>query len=81
MKHQLQTTLEKILHDVAHAILMVIRFLERWLTRAVRTLREKRSKPEAHEPRQGVSVRAILQKLQKGAHLPWNKKRGVPEED
>ena len=80
VKHQLQVTVEKVLHDVAHAILMVIRFLERWLTRAVRTLREKRSKPEAREPRQGVSVRAILQKLQKGARLPWKKKSGAPEE-
>ncbi len=79
VKHQLQTTVEKVLHDTAHAVLMFIRLLERWLTRAVRKLREKRSKPEEREPRQGVSVRAILQKLQKGAHLPW-KKSGAPEE-
>jgi hypothetical protein len=80
VKHQLQTTIEKILHDIAHAVLMVIRLLERWLTRAVRKLREKRSRPEAAEPRQGVSVRAILQKLQKGIHFPWKKKSGAPEE-
>lgn len=42
MKHQLQTTLEKVLHDIAHTILMAIRMIERWLTRMVRSLRERR---------------------------------------
>lgn len=35
-------TVERILHDVAHASLLVVRFLERALTRFVRQLREKR---------------------------------------
>lgn len=37
-----RTFLERALHDVAHASLIAVRFLERILTRTVRTLRMRR---------------------------------------
>ncbi len=42
LKHLTGTALERVTHDVAHAILQFVRVTERFLTRTVRTLRERR---------------------------------------
>lgn len=41
-RHLLGTVLERVLHDVAHFILRIVRTTERLLTRAVKALRERR---------------------------------------
>jgi hypothetical protein len=35
----------RVAHDIAHATLLIVRFVERTLTRAVRSLRERRTLP------------------------------------
>lgn len=42
IKHLVTSVLERIAHDSAHTVLLVVRFIERLLTRAVRYLRERR---------------------------------------
>ncbi|HEX2792697.1 MAG TPA: hypothetical protein VHO23_03200 [Candidatus Paceibacterota bacterium] len=42
MRDTVRDGIERVLHDVAHASLLAVRFLERALTRFVRRLREKR---------------------------------------
>ena len=42
VRHLAGTALERVLHDVAHAVLQFVRASERVLTRAVRRLRERR---------------------------------------
>ncbi|MES2931716.1 MAG: hypothetical protein V4682_03410 [Patescibacteria group bacterium] len=41
-KHLLGTVLERVLHDVAHFVLRIVRTTERLLTRTVKALRERR---------------------------------------
>jgi len=53
VKHIVVTSAERIAHDIAHATLLIVRTLERLLTRAVKYLREKRGAPaitETDEP-------------------------------
>lgn len=49
-----RTSAERVLHDVAHTTLLLVRALERLLTRAVRVLRERRqgllAAPRAERP-------------------------------
>lgn len=49
LAHLTRSGLERLLHDIAHTSLLVVRFLERELTRAVRALRSRREAtlPEA----------------------------------
>lgn len=42
LKHLLGTVLERVLHDVAHVVLRIVRTMERLLTRTVKALRERR---------------------------------------
>ncbi len=41
-KHLLGTVFERVLHDTAHVVLQIVRTVERVLTKAVKTLRERR---------------------------------------
>jgi len=41
-RHLVGTVLERVLHDIAHFILRIVRTTERLLTRAVKALRERR---------------------------------------
>lgn len=42
VRHLAGTALERVLHDIAHSILRIVRTAERLLTRAVKGLRERR---------------------------------------
>ncbi len=42
IKHLVVSVTERAAHDIAHAVLSVVRTLERLLTRAVKSLRERR---------------------------------------
>lgn len=42
VKHLSGTVLERVAHDIAHTVLLLVRTIERTLTRAVRSLRERR---------------------------------------
>ena len=48
-RHLAGTALERVLHDLAHTILQMVRATERILTRTVKTLRERRGMPVAEE--------------------------------
>lgn len=43
IKDIVHSTVERVVHDIAHASLKLVRFIERLLTRLVRSLRERRS--------------------------------------
>lgn len=64
IKHLVRTSLERVLHDSVHGSLMMVRFLERSLTRMVRFLRERRS-GVVHSTRQRVSARETLRKFRR----------------
>ena len=51
LKHMVQSAFARIVHDIAQFTLMAVRFVERLLTRIVRSLREQRSTSEAPTPR------------------------------
>ena len=66
VKHVVRSGLDRVAHDSAHATLQAIRFAERLLTQAVRSLRERRlgiATPAAS--RQRVSLRETLRKFRK----------------
>ena len=62
-KHVVRTSIERVLHDSVHATLVVVRFIERTLTRTVRGLRERRAGRLPAHPRQKVSLRETLRKF------------------
>jgi hypothetical protein len=64
-RHLLGTVLERVLHDVAHFVLRIVRTTERLLTRTVRALRERRGITVPLE-REGEDKPGILQT---SAHL------------
>jgi hypothetical protein len=55
VKHLTGTALERVLHDVAHGILRIVRITERLLTRTVRTLRERRGLAVEETPQEDAS--------------------------
>ncbi len=66
VKHVVQTSAERIAHDTAHTVLQATRAVERLLTQAVRSLRERRlgiAVPAAS--RQRVSLRETLRGFRK----------------
>ncbi|MBP7741063.1 MAG: hypothetical protein KA104_00025 [Candidatus Pacebacteria bacterium] len=66
VKHLIRASAERIAHDVAHTSLLVIRFLERMLTRLVRALRERRAGIVVTPvPKKGLNLRETLQKFRK----------------
>jgi hypothetical protein len=66
VKHMVRSGLDRVAHDSAHASLQAIRFVERLLTRAVRSLRERRLGMVTPDvSRQRVSLRETLRKFRK----------------
>lgn len=62
LKHLVTTALERALHDVAHFFLRLTRATERFLTRAVKSLRERRGMPASEDSEEGIlagSVRKV----------------------
>lgn len=85
IKHVVRTFMERAAHDVAHASLMLVRFVERMLTKAVRSLRERRVGIVAThtESRQRATLRETLQgfrKTLKKVQAPRHKKETAREE-
>lgn len=62
-KHLVRTGTERVLHDCVHGALVVVRFIERTLTRLVRSLRERRAGRVSSHPRQKMHIRETLRKL------------------
>lgn len=54
-RHLAGTALERVLHDIAHGVLKMVRMTERLLTRTVRTLRERRGLSVEEAPSEEVS--------------------------
>ncbi|MES2668171.1 MAG: hypothetical protein V4644_00555 [Patescibacteria group bacterium] len=88
VRHLLGTVLERFLHDAAHAVLRFVRTMERFLTRAVKGLRERRGMPapegDGEETTGAFSagmekVRAALRSARQASRKPA-KKRSLPEE-
>lgn len=86
VKHLAGTIFERVLHDVAHAVLRVVRITERLLTRMVKSLRERRgigapeeeSEEEAHPLQAGIArVRTALRHARAASRKPA--KRELPE--
>lgn len=66
VKHLVRSGVERVAHDSAHATLQAIRFVERLLTRAVRSLRERRKGIVVPSvSRQRVSLRETLRKFRR----------------
>lgn len=66
IKHLIRASIERIAHDIAHTSLLVIRFLERLLTRLVRALRERRAGIVVTKaPKKGLSLGETLRKFRK----------------
>lgn len=66
VKHLVRSGLDRVAHDSAHATLQAIRFAERLLTQAVRSLRERRiGVVQPSVSRQQVSLRETLRKFRK----------------
>jgi hypothetical protein len=80
IKHVVRSTIDRVAHDSAHASLVMVRFVERVLTRAVRSLRERRVGLVAThtESRQKATLRETLQKFRKTlkkVHVPGHKRK------
>lgn len=84
VKHLMETVTERVLHDVAHAVLRIVRRTERLLTRTVKSLRERRGlrTPESEEStketflQKGVTrVWTALQRARAASRKPARSKR------
>ena len=65
-RHVTRTTLERVAHDVVHTTLVVVRAVERTLTRLIRSLRERVAKHEpSAEPVEGSQLIATLIRFRK----------------
>ncbi len=67
VKHLIRVSAERVAHDIAHTSLLIIRFLERLLTRAVRALRERRAGIAVSQkaPKTSLKLKEMLQKFRK----------------
>jgi hypothetical protein len=64
--HVITSTAERIAHDAVHAILVLVRAVERMLTRNIRTLRERVAASAADEaPVEGSQLIATLIRFRK----------------
>jgi hypothetical protein len=84
VKHLVGTALERVLHDAAHVVLRVVRTIERLLTRAVKSLRERRGILPAEDEREGEETpfQAGVQKMRaalRNARIASRKPRKRPE--
>jgi hypothetical protein len=72
--HFTQSIFARIVHDVAHISLLVVRFAERQLTRVVRYLRDSRPNLLAPRPSRSSPVTQTLDYVKKSLRLPRRKK-------
>lgn len=64
IKHLVGTVFERVLHDVAHFFLQIVRITERLLTRAVKSLRERRGiMTSAEEEENGNAISQGIQRM------------------
>lgn len=54
VRHLAGTAFERVLHDVAHGVLRLVRITERMLTRMVKALRERRGMPIGEDEGEGT---------------------------
>lgn len=84
VKHLASTATERVLHDVAHVVLRLVRSVERLLTRAVKSLRERRGLAVSEDAGEGkanafqagiLKVRAALRNARRAARKQPRKVR------
>ncbi len=64
--HVLKLSLEKIAHDIVHGVLLLVRTIERGLTRAIRVLRERLAyRSDSPEARDGFELTKTIQRFRK----------------
>lgn len=64
--HVLKLSLEKIAHDIVHGILLMVRTIERSLTRAIRVLRERLAyRSESSHASEGFELTKTIQRFRK----------------
>jgi hypothetical protein len=82
VKHLASTFTERVLHDVAHLVLRLVRIMERLLTRIVKSLRERRGIPALEDEAEGkanpfqasvLKVRTALRNARRAARKPARK--------
>ena len=77
-KHSLRTGLEWVAHEIAHGILLLVRFLERSLTRIVRGLRERRGHAALRER---PTLRETVQRFRRSVSARRQRPQAMPEEE
>jgi hypothetical protein len=70
LSHLVQSIVARIAHDIAHWSLIVVRFIERQLTRIVRYLRDRRPNVLAPKPSRVSPLTQTVQYLRKTLRLP-----------
>ncbi|HEX7651324.1 MAG TPA: hypothetical protein VF439_01235 [Candidatus Paceibacterota bacterium] len=71
---------ERIAHDIAHGVLVAVRFMERSLTGAVRTLRARRAEKGAVLPPEDAAPTALARTMQDiKAHLRRHPRANRPD--
>jgi hypothetical protein len=85
IKHVARSTFDRVVHDSAHATLIAVRFMERVLTRTVRSMRERRAGIAAThtQSRQKASLRETLQGFRKTltrVHVPGHKAKPTDDQ-
>ena len=63
--HVLKLSIERIAHDVVHGTLLIVRTIERSLTRLIRVLRERLAYRSSATPREEFQLRATLERFRK----------------
>ncbi len=77
--HLVQSFIERVLHDIAHWSLIVVRFLERELTNVVRYLRDRRPNLLAPKPSRTPLLKQVFGYARKTLGLPGKKKSTIEE--
>jgi hypothetical protein len=64
--HVLKLSLEKIAHDIVHGVLLMVRTVERSLTRAIRVLRERLAyRSDSSQASEGFELTKTIQRFRK----------------
>lgn len=66
--HLFKLTLEKVAHDIVHGSLIVIRSVEKGLTRAIRVLRTRLAHRNSGAKVEGFQIKNTLQQFRKSLH-------------
>ncbi|MBU1292499.1 hypothetical protein KJ819_00340 [Patescibacteria group bacterium] len=78
IKHLVVSGTERVAHDVAHAVLSVVRTIERLLTRAVKKLRERRG---VSAPLEDTSESKLFERMLLRMRRTLRSTRGLKKED